>query len=211
MEGHTKRLIDETLYAHIHFEGVPVLEGKEQSPEIIAIDAISDQTPLMKLRGITDFTPTFSGITWTTTPEIKADLGLVVKKIYGWADNSLSLSGTYPGVKQISLVCRKETLDRDSFYNSYKAHTKIARKHHGMQNYAQNIELKHLYGSHPDNLEIDGISELWFSSRKDLEKQFYLHSNSAEIVRKDTETFIDFRKTKSIMVSETRFRSNTNG
>ena len=169
MEGHTKRLIDETLYAHIHFEGVPVLEGKEQSPEIIAIDAISDQTPLMKLRG------------------------------------------TYPGVKQISLVCRKETLDRESFYNSYKAHTKIARKHHGMQNYAQNIELKHLYGSHPDNLEIDGISELWFSSRKDLEKQFYLHSNSAEIVRKDTETFIDFRKTKSIMVSETRFRSNTNG
>ena len=211
MEGHTKGLKSENLYAHIHFEGIPALKGKEQCPEIIAIDAISDQASLMKLRGITDFTPAFSGITWTTTPEIKADLGLAVKKIYGWGDTSLSLSGTYPGVKQISLVCRKETLDRESFYSSYRAHTEIARNHHGMQNYAQNVELERIYGGHPDGVRIDGISELWFPSEKDFEQQFYLHSNSAEIVRKDTETFIDFRKTESIMVSETRFRSNKNG
>ena len=211
MEGHTKRLISENLYAHIHFERIPVFEGKEQRPEIIAIDAISDQTPLMKLRGITDFTPAFSGITWTTSPEIIGDLGFTVKKIYAWADNSLSAKGTYRGVKQISLVCRKETLDQESFYNSYRAHTEIARNHHGMQNYAQNIDLEPIYGSHPDGVEIDGISELWFTSERNWEHQFYLHSNSAEIVGKDTKTFIDFHKTESIMVSETRFRSNTNG
>lgn len=206
MEGHTEGVAEEIMYAHIHFDRVPDPEKSELNPEVISIDALTDQTPLHKLRGISDSVPEFMGITWSTTPEKIADMGFAVKKITAWTEKATATAITYPGIKQLSLVSRKDSLNREEFYRLYRNHEKIAKNHHGMQRYAQNIDLELVYGSHDSSSNIDAISELWFASEVDWSQRFYIHSNSATIVREDTERFIDFHNTSSILVSEIQIR-----
>ena len=75
-----------------------------------------------------------------------------------------------------------------------------------MQAYAQNLDIETIYGSSPDGFEINAISELWFATREDWNERFYLDVLSAEVVRRDTETFIDFGKTQSAIVTEITHR-----
>ena len=71
-----------------------------------------------------------------------------------------------------------------------------------MQAYAQNFDIDIIYGSPTDGFEINAISELWFETREDWNERFYLDISSPEVVRRDTETFIDFGKTQSAIVTE---------
>ena len=75
-----------------------------------------------------------------------------------------------------------------------------------MEKYAQNIDIEYLYGPQLESSAIDGISELWFADESDWFHRFYLHEDSQRVVREDTQNFIDFQTTSSIMVSETGFR-----
>jgi len=50
------------------------------------------------------------------------------------------------------------------------------------------------------------ISELWFATREDWNERFYLDTSSPEVIRRDTETFIDFEKTQSAIVTEITHR-----
>ena len=148
----------------------------------------------------------FLGITWSTSPEPLGEVGLSVNKLVAWTQESGGPIGKYSGLKQVSLVSRKDTLDRKSFDMHYLNHVNIARSHHGMEKYAQNIDIEHLYGPQPKSSAIDGISELWFADESDWFHRFYLHEDSQRVVREDTQNFIDFQTTSSIMVAETRFR-----
>ena len=196
----------EKVYAHIHFDRTPDPHESTSNPDIISTDSLSDQAPLIQLRGVSEFTPFFRGITWSTSPDPLGDVGLSVHKIVAWPEeNSVNL-GEYSGLKQVSLVSRKDTLERKSFYVHYLNHVAIARSHHGMEKYAQNIDIEYLYGPQPESSSIDGISELWFADASDWFHRFYLHEDSQRVVREDTQNFIDFQATSSIMVSETRFR-----
>ncbi|MEC7924118.1 MAG: EthD domain-containing protein [Actinomycetota bacterium] len=206
MEGHTERMKSEKLYAHIHFDQTPDPDESTSNPNIISTDSLSDQAPLMELRGTTELTPLFRGITWSTSPDPLGDVGLSVRKIVAWPQGSRGNLGKYPGLKQVSLVGRKDTLDRKSFYVHYLNHVNIAREHHGMEKYAQNIDIEYLYGPQLESSAIDGISELWFADESDWFHRFYLHEDSQRVVREDTQNFIDFQTTSSIMVAETRFR-----
>ncbi len=206
MERHTQRMNRVRVYAHIHFDQIPSTDINGPHPHVISIDSLSDQTPLMELRDIPDFVPFFRGITWSTSPEPCGDVGLSVRKVIAWPQNIHLALGEYSGLKQLSLVCRKDTIDRNLFYTHYQRHIDIARKHHGMEKYAQNIDLEYLYGPQSKSSRIDGISELWFKSESDWSQRFYLNDKSQEVIREDTQRFINFESTSSIMVSEKRFR-----
>ena len=197
---------DEKVFAHIHFERMPNPVKSRSDLNIISTDSLSDQAPLIALRGVQDFKPQFQGITWSTSPEPLGDIGLSVRKITAWGQESASNVGVYSGLKQVSLVCKKENLGIKSFNMRYQSHVDIALEHHGMEKYAQNIDIEHLYGSKSRSSMIDGISELWFADNADWFERFYLQENSQNIVREDTQKFIDFQNTCSIMVSEQRFR-----
>ena len=47
-----------------------------------------------------------------------------------------------------------------------------------MQAYAQNLDIDIIYGSLPDDFEIDAISELWFETGEDWNERFYLDASS---------------------------------
>ena len=206
MEGHTERMKCENTYAHIFFDQIPDPTEKKFDTNIVSIDSLSDQSPLKALRGGQEFTAQFRGIIWSTSPEPIGDVGLSVRKITAWPRGDIDKVGKYPGLKQVSLVSRKEDLDSASFYQYYQRHIDIAREHHGMEKYAQNIDIEYLYGHESHASAIDGISELWFADTSDWFVRFYLKEDSQRIVREDTQKFINFQTTSSIMVSEMRVR-----
>lgn len=196
----------ENVYAHIYFDQVPDAAERISDTNIISIDSVSDQAPLMTLRGVQEFEEQFQGIIWSTSPEPIGDIGLSVRKVIAWSHERGINIGKYPGLKQVSLVSKKEDLNSEAFYKHYQRHIDIAREHHGMEMYAQNTDIEYLYGQKSKTSVIDGISELWFTSTSDWFERFYLKENSQRIVREDTQKFINYQTTCSIMVSEMRVR-----
>ena len=196
----------ENVYAHIYFDRIPDPAESIFDTNIISIDSVSDQAPLMTLRGVQEFEEQFQGIIWSTSPEPIGDIGLSVRKVIAWSHERGINIGKYPGLKQVSLVSKKEDLNSEAFYKHYQRHIDIAREHHGMEMYAQNTDIEYLYGQKSKTSVIDGISELWFTSTSDWFERFYLKESSQRIVRKDTQKFINSQTTCSIMVSEMRVR-----
>ena len=196
----------ENVYAHIYFDQVPDAAERISDTNIISIDSVSDQAPLMTLRGAQEFEERFQGIIWSTSPEPIGDIGLSVRKVTAWSDERGNNVGKYPGLKQVSLVSKKEGLSSEAFYKHYRRHIDIAREHHGMERYAQNTDIEYLYGQKSETSVIDGISELWFTGTSDWFERFYLKESSQRIVREDTQKFINYQTTCSIMVSEIRVR-----
>ena len=206
MERHSKGVVKNPCYAHIFFTELPERTEYENDYGVLSVDAVSDQSPLENLRGISNYEPRFAGVVWSLTPDIQADIGLSVTKIHHWDNRSPDSNPTYGGIKQISFVSKRYNLGTDGFLARYRAHASIAREHHGMQAYAQNLDIETIYGSSPDGFEINAISELWFATREDWNERFYLDASSPEVVRRDTETFIDFGKTQSAIVTEITHR-----
>jgi len=196
----------ENVYAHIFFDRIPGPAEGISDTDIISIDSVSDQAPLMILRGVQEFEEQFQGIVWSTSPEPIGDVGLSVRKVTAWSHERGNNVGKYSGLKQVSLVSKKEDLNREAFYKHYQRHIDIAREHHGMEMYAQNTDIEYLYGLKSKTSMIDGISELWFTSTSDWFERFYLKESSQRIVREDTQKFINYQTTCSIMVSEMRVR-----
>ncbi|MBN39475.1 MAG: hypothetical protein CL457_02240 [Acidimicrobiaceae bacterium] len=196
----------ENVYAHIYFDRIPDPSERISDTNIISIDSVSDQAPLMTLRGVQEFEEQFQGIIWSTSPEPIGDVGLSVRKVTAWSYERGNNVGKYPGLKQVSLVSKKEDLSSEAFYKHYQRHIDIAREHHGMERYAQNTDIEYLYGQKSKRSVIDGISELWFTGTSDWFERFYLKESSQRIVREDTQKFINYQTTCSIMVSEMRVR-----
>ncbi len=206
MERHSKGVVKNLCYAHIFFTEVPKRIDYGKNSDVLSIDVVTDQSPLENLRGISNHEPRFAGVVWSLTPDIQADIGLSVTKIRHWDNRRQQSNPTYGGIKQISFVSKRHNLDTDTFHARYLAHASIAREHHGMQAYAQNLDIDIIYGSHPNGFEINAISELWFATIQDWGERFYLGASSPEVVRRDTETFIDFGKTQSAIVTEITHR-----
>tara|TARA_Y100001970_G_scaffold26119_2_gene31329 strand:- start:16303 stop:16926 length:624 start_codon:yes stop_codon:yes gene_type:complete len=202
MERHSKGVVKNPCYAHIFFTEVPERIDYENISDVLSIDVVTDQSPLENLRGISNYEPRFAGVVWSLTPDIQADIGVSVTKIHHWDSRPQDFIPTYGGIKQISFVSKRHNLDTDTFHARYLAHASIAREHHGMQAYAQNFDIDIIYGSYPNGFEFNAISELWFATSEDWNERFYLDVSSPEVVRRDTETFIDFGKTQSAIVAE---------
>ena len=206
MERHSKGVVKNLCYAHIFFTDVPKRTDYDNNSDVLSIDVVTDQSPLENLRGISGYEPRFAGVVWSLTPDVEADIGLSVTKIHHWDNRPQDSDPTYAGIKQISFVSKRHNLGTEIFHARYLAHASIAREHHGMQAYAQNLDIDILYGSPSDGFEINAISELWFATREDWNERFYLDTSSPEVIRRDTETFIDFEKTQSAIVTEITHR-----
>ena len=167
MERHSKGVVKNLCYAHIFFTELPERTEYEKDYGVLSVDVVSDQSPLENLRGISNYEPRFAGVIWSLSPDIQADIGLSVTKIHHWDNRPQDTNPTYGGIKQISFVSKRHNLGTDTFHARYRAHASIAREHHGMQAYAQNLDIDIIYGSPPDGFEINAISELWFATRED--------------------------------------------
>jgi hypothetical protein len=194
------------VFIHLHIDSFPRMDAPASGDSIISFDIIGDQSPLSELRGNNHEEPAIKGLIWSHSPDRIANIGFKARRSIIW-DGAFSRSrkGAFTGLKQISLVRRKKNLSPEEFAGHYRNHRETARCHHGMSQYAQSLSLEPIYGFENELSDIDGVSELWFTTERDWKERFYVHPESQNIVRKDTQKFIDFTRTRSFMVDEILF------
>lgn len=188
-------------YAHLHRLGSapPTLDA----PGVVSIDVAGDQEPWVDLRGSAPDHAPFVGISWSTMPDVIADACWSVTQFVVWPFTSPRPRGELtPGIKQVSLVRRRPDQDVADFRARYLGHGDVAEAHHGMWQYAQNVDLEPIYGVESDDERFDGISELWFATRDDWRERFYLHDDSQQAVADDTVQFLDYSGVRSALVDE---------
>jgi hypothetical protein len=159
------------------------------------IDVVLGDQFLLGVRSGPVREPEWSAIAWTD-PDDPAPDGC-----RSWLVDTVVVWGSVdpPAVKQVSLVIRLGGLDAAAFADRYGSHGAVARAHHGMSRYVQN-----LVAAGPPGL--DAVSELCFNSERSWADEFYLQPDSAAIVRDDVRAFIDLRATSSALVAETVVR-----
>ena len=108
------------------------------------------------------------------------------------------IDGPAQGVKMVSFVRRLDGLDDTTFVDRYLAHGSVARRHHGMQRYRQNV----VTAAGPDGPAPDAVSELWFPSEEAWRDDFFLTPGSRDAVAADVAGFLDRRTTSSTLVPE---------
>ena len=96
--------------------------------------------------------------------------------------------------------------ENDGLPQPIKSHHENIDGNQGSKYSETHHDIKYLYGHKSHTSAIDGISELWFADTQDWFERFYLKKDSQRFVREDTQKFINFQTTSSIMVSEMRVR-----
>jgi uncharacterized protein (TIGR02118 family) len=94
-----------------------------------------------------------------------------------------------PGVKLVSFMRRAEALNHEQFVRHWvENHTPLALEHHpGLWNYTQNV-VRRAYT--PGGRDIDGIAELHFATRDDLEHRFFDSDEGREVIMADVARFM---------------------
>jgi uncharacterized protein (TIGR02118 family) len=92
-------------------------------------------------------------------------------------------------IKRVSFVHRRDDLTHEQFVRHWtEVHAPLARVHHpGIADYTQNV-VRRAYS--PGGANIDGIAELRFRTRADLETRFYDSEAGKAIIRADVAEFI---------------------
>jgi uncharacterized protein (TIGR02118 family) len=103
-------------------------------------------------------------------------------------------------IKSVSFVFRKEGISVEEFRHHYREHVPVAWEHHlGCSRYVQN-DVARVFGD--DTPQADGFSELWYTTIDDfVERHWGYGDESVRAVRADTEEFIDFSRTFSLIVA----------
>jgi uncharacterized protein (TIGR02118 family) len=105
-----------------------------------------------------------------------------------------------PAIKSVSFVFRKEGISVEEFRHHYREHVPVAWEHHlGCSRYVQN-DVARVWGDATP--PADGFSELWYTTVDDFVERHWGHGEaSVKAVRADTEEFIDFSRTFSLIVA----------
>lgn len=102
-------------------------------------------------------------------------------------------------VKMVSFVVRRPEVMRRKFEQDYAEHVAVARVHHpGVWRYVQNIVTSRT-GEGADGVE--AVSELWYRSSEDFLTRFYANDDSPGVVKTDNEEYIDFARTRSLVLT----------
>jgi hypothetical protein len=105
-------------------------------------------------------------------------------------------------VKMVSFVVRRPEVDRPKFERDYGEHVAVARVHHpGVWRYVQNLVLD---GTGAGAEGVEAVSELWYPSRDDFLTRFYATDESPGVVKTDNEEYIDFSRTRSLILVTSR-------
>ena len=115
-----------------------------------------------------------------------------------------------PGVTRVSLVRRRPDLGHEQFVRHWtEQHAPLALQHHvGMADYTQNV-VRRAYS--PGGREVDGIAELRFRSRDDLEQRFYDSDAGKAAIRADVAEFIDLGAGNTTLMAELPLRTASPG
>lgn len=171
--------------------------------ERVAVDVVDPEQRLVRLlRGTQPPVPRADVICWTVDRRaVDPAPGYVVEQRLCWDDGlDRSHAGPTPGVKQLSFVRRPAGLAPDDFATRYRAHADVARQHHaGVARYVQSTVLRCDSSSLPP---LDAVSELWFATEDDYVQRYYATPASQAEVRADTERFVDFTTTWSVVAVE---------
>ena len=105
-----------------------------------------------------------------------------------------------PGLTRAVFVRRVPSLTRAAFADHWSdRHAPLARVHHpGMARYVQNVVLS-------GDDESDGIAELGFPTREDLEQRMYDSDEGRRVIGEDVARFIDVSAGWRVLGTETRF------
>ena len=111
--------------------------------------------------------------------------------------------GWRPGVKQLFFLYRPPGLSREAFRERYHHHTQTLRDDQpGIAKYVQNVVEEVVTGTEGQEHELDGVSELWFSSLADYRERYWSGPGVAEREARETGRFLDHRRTWGLMVRE---------
>jgi uncharacterized protein (TIGR02118 family) len=92
-------------------------------------------------------------------------------------------------VTRISFVRRAPRLTHEQFADHWtNVHAPLARKHHPVVRYVQNVVVEKLTPNAPD---VDGIAELGFRTMHDVHHRSYDSPAGAAIIRRDIQRFLD--------------------
>jgi uncharacterized protein (TIGR02118 family) len=110
-------------------------------------------------------------------------------------------------IKRVSFVHRRDDLTHEQFVRHWtEVHAPLARVHHpGIADYTQNV-VRRAYT--PGGANIDGIAELRFRTRADLETRFYDSEAGKAIIRADVAEFIGQSGLATTFMTERRIKGS---
>jgi uncharacterized protein (TIGR02118 family) len=108
-------------------------------------------------------------------------------------------------IKRVSFVHRRDDLTHEQFVRHWtEVHALLARKHHpGVADYTQNV-VRRAYT--PGGANIDGIAELRYRTRADLENRRYDSEAGKAIIRADVAEFIGQSGLRTTLMRERRIK-----
>jgi uncharacterized protein (TIGR02118 family) len=175
-DGATRQVLDT-----LHPDRLAALEARGQKPSGSAFDALA--------------------WTWGATAPIPAGaLAYELEEHEAWLEREPGQPAA--AIKSVSFVVRKEGISVEEFRHHYREHVPVAWEHHlGCSRYVQN-DVAAVFGDAPP---CDGFSELWYTTVDDFVNRHWGHGEaSVKAVRADTEEFIDFSRTFSLIVAPGR-------
>jgi hypothetical protein len=146
------------------------------------------------------------GATGPTVLEVAGGVGplcdrcavLALHDFLAWDRTGPGGPGAAGAVKLVSFTVRRPGLEPSQFARHYREHVDVARVHHpGVSRYVQNL----VTGAAGDGADgVEAVSELWFASERDFRSRFYADDRSPAAVRADNQEYIDFSRTRSLLV-----------
>jgi uncharacterized protein (TIGR02118 family) len=111
-----------------------------------------------------------------------------------------------PGLKWVSFMRRAEGLTHEQFTRHWtEHHAVLARRHHvALWSYTQNVVRRAFT---PGGADIDGIAELCFRSRDDLENRFFDSDEGADIIMADVKKFMAKPRGEAALMRELPLRT----
>ena len=113
-----------------------------------------------------------------------------------------------PGVKMVSFMQRAEGLTHEQFARHWtENHTPLAVRHHiGLWNYTQNV-VRRAYA--PGGAAIDGVAELHFRTRTDLDERFVDSDEGRAVILADVRRFMSRPRPETALMRELPLRTST--
>ena len=111
-------------------------------------------------------------------------------------------TGARHGLSQLSFVAPRAGITAAAFVERYQRHMDVVREEHpGVAHYRQDVIVRSL-GVAPSLSVSAAVSQLWFPTADDFGRRYYASSSSADIVRADVSTFLDYPRTWSVLTHE---------
>jgi len=174
---------------------------------ILSVDVVDhERLALLSHRSMDTAPPGWTALAWLLDGAVIPDGPLEPFRVLAswtadrhlvWGDDPRP-GGPTQGVKMISFVNRLDGLDDTTFHDRYVSHGSVARRHHGMERYRQNI----VVGGSSDGPAPDAVSELWFRDEEAWREDFYLEPDSRDAIGADVARFLDRRTTSTTLVRQ---------